>query len=508
MIEPKYEKNEKFFLLIKKYKELLKNKDVFIDNEIYDKILEIIGQIIEEVKNIKEIDIKRLEQLTNFYKEILERYHTLYPKDINSELDNLNNSIKNQFIKEPITLSQKNDINDKRISDETIELSNDIDVLINYINELIKILDKYYIFSQYEVVEDKKQGVENAVTIAETIKPSFFSRLIDKIKRLLGIKRDDIVGDSPYIEVSNQKDFRKKYLVNNSEINLQHIPNEEIQDYIDGKNEKFDEIDSSFYELVKARKVILENNDNYYYSEDDDNSYIIADKINTEPNRYKNTDTIICSDDKQYFRIVSDNTTIVYEEYKAKTYTDYYNLFIRQPLNSKVGKQYIKYKTQEDDLIIEYFIEGESNGICSINIQNKISKEKLCMQYESRNDTILGKKPKRIVIENALVKLEFEKDNRNKYEGKYYKYLSGKGEWDEPINLYEEYKFIEIFEKYGYIIKDVDPSIINIDILSDGIKATIPDKILQIYSKVHPEIATMILDYGKEQEDKADFERN
>lgn len=502
MIEPKYEKNEKFFLLIQKYKELLKNKDVFIDNEIYDKILEIIGQIIEGLKNIKEIDIKRLEQLINFYKEILERYHTLYPKDINSELDNLNNSMKNQIIKEPITLSLKNNINDKRISDETIELSNDIDVLIKYINDLIILLDKYYIFSQYEVVEDKKQGVENAVTIAETIKPSFFSRLIDKIKRLLGIKREDIVGDSPYIEVSSQKDFREKYLANNSEINLQHIPNEEIQDYIDGKNEKFNEIDSSFYGLSKAREVILENNDNYYFFEDDDEAYIIADKINTEPNRYKNTDTIICSNDKQYFRIVSDNTTIVYEEYKAKTDTDNYNLFIRQPLNSKVGRQYIKYKTQEDGSIIEYCIEEESNGMCSINIQNKSAREKLCMQYESKNDTILGKKPKRIVIENALVKLEFEKDIRNKYEGKYYRYLLGKSEWDEPINLDEKYKFIETFEKFGYIIKDVDPSIINIDIISDGIKAVIPNRVLKIYEKIHPEIIITIENHGKEIEEK------
>ena len=63
MIEPKYEKNEEFFLLIQKYKELLKNKAVFIEDESYVKILETIGRIIEGLKNIKEIDIKRLEQL-------------------------------------------------------------------------------------------------------------------------------------------------------------------------------------------------------------------------------------------------------------------------------------------------------------------------------------------------------------------------------------------------------------------------------------------------------------
>lgn len=456
-----------FFLLIQKYKELLGNKDVFIESEIYVKILDTIGEIIECLKSIKEIDINRLEQLIDFYNGILEKYYTIYPKDINAELDNLNNSFKDLSVKEPISLSWENN-NNSRTRAEAVELSNYIDLLIKYINDIIEIVDKYYKLNQYEVIqEDSRRISAHPATKAELVtsndKPSFFSRLIYRIKSFLGLNGVDIVGDSPYIEINSEKEFREKYLLKNSEIKLQHIPNEE---------------------------------------------YIIADKTNTEPNRFKNTDTIICSDDSQYFRIVSDNTTIVYEEYKAESYLDNCGLFIRSPLNSKVGREYIKYKERDNGFITEYSIEEERNGMCSIIIQNKNSRERLYMQYESKNDTILGKEPKRIVIENALVKLEFEKDNRNKYEGKYYKYLLGKSEWDEPINLDEKYKFIETFEKFGYIIRDVDPSIINIDIVREGIKATIPDKILQIYSKVHPEIATMILDYGKEQEEKIETERN
>lgn len=513
MIEPNFDNNKRIFLLIQKYKELLGNKDVFIESEIYVKILDTIGEIIECLKSIKEIDINRLEQLIDFYNGILEKYYTIYPKDINAELDNLNNSFKDLSVKEPISLSWGNN-NNSRTRAEAVELSNDIDLLIKYINDIIEIVDKYYKLNQYEVIqEDSRRISAHPATKAELVtsidKPSFFSRLIYRIKSFLGLNVVDIVADSPYIEINSEKGFREKYLLANSDIKLQHIPTEEIQGYIDGKNEKFDKIDSLFHGLSKPREVILENNDNYYYVEDDDEAYIIADKTNTEPNRYKNTDTIICSDDSQYFRIVSDNTTIVYEDYKAESSLENYGLFIRSPINSKVGREYIKYKEREDNgLITEYSFEEERNGMCSINIQNKNSGEKLCMQYESKKDTILGKKPKRIVIENALVKLEFEKENRNKYEGKYYKYLLSKSEWDEPINLDERYKFIEIFEKFGYIIEYVDPSIINIDIVSDGIKATIPDKILQIYSKVHPEIATMILDYGKEQEEKIETERN
>ena len=86
-------------------------------------------------------------------------------------------------------------------------------------------------------------------------------------------------------------------------------------------------------------------------------------------------------------------------------------------------------------------------------------------------------------------------------------YQLGKREWNEPMNLDTKEKFISIFEKYGYIIKDIDPSIINIDIVSDGIKAVIPDRILEIYSKMHPEIVIAIEDHGKEIEEKDSIER-
>ena len=335
----------------------------------------------------------------------------------------------------------------------------------------------------------------------------FFSKIFNKIKEIFGIKKDKVVADSPSIEVDKNEKFREQYLIKDSKINLQHIPNEEINDYIDGKKGSFNKIDELLYGLSKPRQVILENNDNYYYLEEDDDAYIIADKTNKGTQNYKNTDTIICSDDNQYFRIVSDDTTIVYEEYKARTYTDKYNLFIRQPLSSKFGRFYIKSIEQEKGSNTEYYIEEEKNGMCSINIQNKGEFERLYMQYESKDDVISGKKPKRIVIENVLVKTEFEKENRIKYKGKYYMYLLGKSEWDEPMNLDKKEKFISIFEKYGYIIKDIDPSIININIVSDGIKAVIPDRILEIYSKIHPEIVKTIGHHGKEIEEKDSIER-
>ena len=192
-----------------------------------------------------------MEQLINFYNRILEKYYTIYPKDINAELDNLNNSFKNLSGKENINLIYGKN-NDSRISAETIELSNDIDLLIKYINDIIRIVDKYYKFNQYE--DTQEDGLESKTPIATTEivtnidadKSSFFSRLIYKIKSFLGINGVDIVGDSPYIEINNEKEFREKKLLKNSDIKLQHIPNEEIQDYIDGKNEKFDKIDSLF----------------------------------------------------------------------------------------------------------------------------------------------------------------------------------------------------------------------------------------------------------------------
>ena len=455
-----------------------------------------------------------MEQLINFYNRILEKYYTIYPKDINAELDNLNNSFKNLSGKENINLIYGKN-NDSRISAETIELSNDIDLLIKYINDIIRIVDKYYKFNQYE--DTQEDGLESKTPIATTEivtnidadKSSFFSRLIYKIKSFLGINGVDIVGDSPYIEINNEKEFREKKLLKNSDIKLQHIPNEEIQDYIDGKNEKFDKIDSLFYGLSKPRELILENNDNYYYVEDDDEAYIIADKTNTEPNRYKNTDTIICSDDNQYFRIVSDNTTIVYEEYKAESYLNNSGLFIRNPINSKNEREYIKCKKRENGPTTEYRFEEERDGMCNINIHcDKNARENVYMLYDSKSDIVNGIRPKRIILNNVLHRYECERNRRNKYKVKHYMRSIGTNEWFEISSYIKSYKYNQIFDEFGAIVESIDMNMVNLDIIQNGIKVAIPEKILQIYSKIHPEVSMMIKDYGKEQKENIETERN
>lgn len=513
MIEPDYDNNKRIFILIQKYKELLKKKDVFIENQIYVKILDTIGEIIECLKRIKEIDIKRLEQLINFYNGVLEKYYTIYPKDINAELDNLNNSFKDLSVKEPISLSLENN-NNSRTSAETVELSNDIDLLIKYINDIIKIVEKYYNLNQYEVIQEDSQKISAPpATMADLItmfdNPSFFSRLIYKIKNFLGLNRTDIVADSPYIEINSEKELREKHLLKNSEIKFQHISNEEIQDYIDGKNEKFDKIDILFYGLSKPRELILENNDNYYYVEDDDEAYIIADKTNTEPNRFKNTDTIICSDDNQYFRIVSNNTTIVYEEYKAESYLNSSGLFIRNPINSKDGREYIKCKKRENGPTTEYSFEEEINGMCNINIHCDINAtENINMLYDSKSDMVNGIRPKKIILNNILHMYECERNKRNKYKVKHYMRAIGTDEWFEISSHIKSYKYNQILDEFGAIVESIDLGMVNLDIIKNGIRAAIPDKILQIYSKIHPEVSMMIKDYGKEQEEKIEMERN
>ena len=309
--------------------------------------------------------------------------------------------------------------------------------------------------------------------------------------------------------MKNYKEFKKQYLLkdNESEIKLQHIPNEEIKDYIDGKKGAFNKINNMLYGLSNPREVILANNDNYYYFENDEDAYIIADKTNTDKPSYKNTDTIICSDEGQYFRIASDDTTIVYEEYKAKTYTDKYNLFIRQPLNSNAGRKYIKHKIQENGKTTEYYIEEERNGMCNINIHENSRIENINILYESINDIIIGKKPKRIILSNVLLKAEFEKEYSNKYKGKCYMYLLGKKEWDEQMNLDRRYKYNQIMDEYGYIVKDIDSSIIDTNTIKDGIKNVIPDGIMDIYSKIHPEVALEIKKHGEKIDNKDLYER-
>ena len=508
MIETQFNNNQTLKELFLKYNELISNRSVFIENKKYVEILNIIGEIIEELKKTKEIDINKLEPVINFYNEIIKEYNTLFPKDMNSQLDVLNNSMKYQLTTELI-FSDMNDTLNNRKSNDVIKLSNDIDKLISWVNGIMAIIEKHNKLSVKEVEKEYNNENTEICTIKKEVKKqNIFFVIFNKIKEILGIKKDKIVADSPYIEINRSKEFREQYMLQESEIKLQHIPNEEIEDYIDGKKGAFNKIDGVFYGLSNPREVILANNDNYYYYENDDDAYIIADKTNTDKPSYKNTDTIICSDEGQYFRIASDDTTIVYEEYKAKTYTDKYNLFIRQPLNSKVGRKYIKHKIQEHGLTTEYYYEEERNGMCSVNIHKKSEIKNIYMLYKSKDDIITGKKPKRIMINNVLIKTEFEQEYRNRYKGKYYMYILGEGEWGEPMKLDRRYKYNQIMEKYGYIVKDLDSSIVDTDTIRDGIKNVIPEMIMEIYSRIHPEIALEIKNHGEINENEHSYEKD
>lgn len=175
MIETNFEKNKSLALLIKKYKELLKDRDIFIEDQIYVEILKIIGKIIKKLKYINEIDINRLEPLEALYKNIVKRYNSLFQEDINSELDKLNNLMQCQHSAKSIKLGEEESINNDRTSNEVIKLSDDIDMLINYVDEIIKIVDKYYKLSELIAEKEPNESTTEIAPISSNVnKQSFF----------------------------------------------------------------------------------------------------------------------------------------------------------------------------------------------------------------------------------------------------------------------------------------------------------------------------------------------
>lgn len=485
----KFKKNEKIIEIIKRFKDLFKRRTYNIEDKIYVTILETIGEFINCLGELKEIDINNLKELNELYNNIVKSYKEVYPYDIDSEIKAIDNKIESQYKIQPRL--------DNKIV-YPIYLYRDIEFLINCVKEIIGVLDKHYEFSQYEVTDT----AIHVTTTENVTKPSYFERLRHRIKIFFGINKDGIVHKS-YSRTFNKEEFKGKYLIKEDDINLQSIPKEKIHEYIDGENGRFNKIYSLFCGLSNPREVILENNDKYYYFSDDEDRFIIADKTNTEAERYKNTDTIIYDDDNRYYRIASDNTTIVYEEYNEKEYLDSSGFFIRLPKNSKAGREYVKYKAIQNGTSIEYYFEDERNGMCNINIQYAMKNaiENINMAYESKKALMSEDTPKKIILFNNIHKYELEKDEIGTYKVKHYKYCSEKNEWRETFSLFNKsYQYNQIFGKFGNLLDNIDLGIINLNLIQNGIKEVIPNKVLEIYAKTHPEIAMMIKNYGRVKE--------
>ena len=297
---------------------------------------------------------------------------------------------------------------------------------------------------------------------------------------------------------SKRKGFLNKLEVQKNEANLQAITKEEFEEQINSRKTAYSKA-SKPDGKSELKSVKLKDYHKFYQFDDS----IIADKTNGK----NNTDTIICCGDSKFYRIAFDERSIEYEEYEKYNDPDldFRHCFIREPLMDKYGVEYLKYKTQGFGKVTEYSFEeerkdgNESERKCNIEVHcTKIDNDKLpdkekieekaYIQYDSKRALLSGEMPIKIIAQNNSTKLEDEWFYDDKYKDRCFEYNKEEDEWDEVPTMFYSYKFEDVIYGSEGMVKNIDPRIVNVNIIQGGIKSIIPDRVLEILKKIHPEV--------------------
>ena len=240
--------------LIQKYRELMEKKtdlnDILKDKERFSELLNVIGEILEVLRQSSELNNETIEKIYNIYQNIMERYNNLYKQTIENELIGVGEDTKlyttpqfpfseygirqpedEELKKIPVDI-EKVDEENKSVSftkREIVKLNVDIDILTGALNKVIDIINNKYNIVQ-EQVETEVISPTDLVTIE---KKSWLHKFFDKIKTFFGSK-EKIVADVPYEEV----DSKNKEFVKNLRIEEKNDSSEEVSPKNKAEREK------------------------------------------------------------------------------------------------------------------------------------------------------------------------------------------------------------------------------------------------------------------------------
>lgn len=212
--------------LIQKYKELKEKykdiNDIIKDKESFTELFNVIGEILQELRQLSEFNNETIEKLYNIYQNIMERYNTIYQNDSEVELEEVNNYMELYNAKPNFPFSEygfrqpadtelrvipkdikKIDEEYKKenlVRDEIVKLNVDIDLFIVSLNKVIDIFNK-----KYNLVQEEKSST-NELMINNQKKSGFniFERIKNAIKKIFS--KNNIVADVPYVEVNSNRD--------------------------------------------------------------------------------------------------------------------------------------------------------------------------------------------------------------------------------------------------------------------------------------------------------------
>ena len=210
---------QKYIELKEKHKDI---NDIIKDKESFNELFNVIGEILQELRQLSEFNNEIIEKLYNIYQNIMERYNTIYQNVSEVELEEVNNYMELYNAKPNFPFSEygfrqpadtelrvipkdikKIDEEYKRknlVRDEIVKLELDIDLLIESLNKVIDIFNK-----KYNLVQEEKSST-NELIINNQKKSGFniFERIKNAIKKIFS--KNNIVADVPYVEVNSNRD--------------------------------------------------------------------------------------------------------------------------------------------------------------------------------------------------------------------------------------------------------------------------------------------------------------
>ena len=550
--------------LIKNYKELINARGNFVDKTREEKeksreILQSIKDVLTELKKIQEFEEKAI-QLRDICEDIINRYNTLHENDIEIELEGIDDFINSYNSKPHFTYAKqhgevKGNMNQEskeifvdlverdeqrnredRNKQDKIELSNDIDGLINAVNTIIEKFSEEYNISLDQDKQDVASSQELMSVTNKSWIETFLSGIINKIKAIFGVDTKEVVN-VPHQEANNKEEFnswRSRIILEEKEstIKLEDNSTLKMEEIILDDNDLYEELDKivskndnskSHIKLYNKMSNLSGNLRSKAYSGRINNTHFVVNDQKTQNGNM----TIIKMDDRYFCFKVIDNKIEYTEEMQIKDkYVDKYydcELYINHNKDGKSDS--IVYDENREGFVKQtYFVEEQEDGKFLVRIKGKYKYDsngtRSCELLFSSKDEFLEKKEP---IEISLYD-EYERRRMVKTEdGRYDIYRSKRFtrwndellEWSEEIkedeNLKKQYILsylwrswiifpnVPVMESATWTIDDFDKRFANA--IKNGMDS-IPKKVVDIMCHIHPEIKDIIINMGDEEQIK------
>ena len=547
--------------LIQNYKELINERGNFVDKTPEEKkksreILQAIKDVLTELIKIQEFG-EKAAQLRDICEDIIKRYNSLHENDIEIELEEIDDFI-NSYNSKPHYTSQKHgEIKENmnqaskdtffnlverdeqrnreyRNKQDKIELSNDIDGLINAVNTIIEKFSEEYNLSIYQVEQETVSFQELMPVTKKSWIKTFWLGIINRLKAFFGNKTQAVI-DVPYQELDNKKEkfYSRLHRLPETIIPEERVTTRKLEDnstlkmeeIILDDNDLYEELDKivskninaeSHIKLYNKMSNLSGNSRSKAYSGRINNTHFLVNDQKT-PN---GSMTIIKMDDRYFeFKVIDGKIEYIEEIQLKDKYSDKYydcELYINHDKDEKSDS--IVYDENMGGFIKNtYFVEEQEDGKFLVKIKGKYKYDsngtRSCeLLFSSKDEFLEKKEPIEISLYDEYERRRMIKNEYGRYDlfssERLTKWNEESPEWSEEIKENDNLDISGIWKGWmifpnSPIMKSATLTIDDFDkrfanAIKNGMES-IPKKVVDIMCEIHPEVKDLIYNTSNEE---------